>query len=122
LLLVEDLDRSIAFYRDQLGFSLGGTAEADGKIFWCRLQRGGASLMLEQAEEALPPGERGRGVHFYFVCEDAEAMYRELSERGLEIGPPSVAYYGMKQIFVPEPDGYSICFESPVPDTRAEMP
>ena len=24
-----------------------------------------------------------------------------------------VAYYGMKQLFVPEPNGYSICFESP---------
>jgi hypothetical protein len=24
-----------------------------------------------------------------------------------------VADYGMKQIFVPDPDGYTICFESP---------
>ena len=39
-------------------------------------------------------------------------MYAELTSRGLRLDPPKVAYYGMKQLFVPEPDGYSICFES----------
>src|SRR5262249_51949023 len=100
-------------YRDQLGFSLAGRADAQGKIFWCRLERGGASIMLQQAEhEDGPAEERGRGVAFYFVCDDADAVYAELCSRGLELDPPKVAHYGMKQLFVVEPDGYSICFES----------
>jgi len=52
-------------------------------------------------------------VVFYFVCDDADAMYAELSSRGVQLKPPTVAHYGMKQIFVPEPDGYLVCFESP---------
>jgi glyoxylase I family protein len=52
-------------------------------------------------------------VAFYFVCDDAESMHAELTARGLSLDPPTVAYYGMKQLFVPEPDGYALCFESP---------
>ena len=114
LLAVEDMDRSIDFYRDRLGFAMVGHAESKGHLFWCRLERGGSSLMLQRANEEDGPAEaRGRGIAFYFVCDDADAMYTELSGRGMQLTPPSVADYGMKQLFVPEPDGYSICFESP---------
>ena len=39
-------------------------------------------------------------------------MHAELSSRGMQLAPPTIAYYGMKQLVVPEPDGYFICFES----------
>lgn len=115
LLRVTDIERSIAFYRDQLGFDVVGDAKSDGRIFWCRLKRGGASIMLQQAEaEDGPAAGRGRGVGFYFVCDDADAIYAELTGRGLKLKPPTTADYGMRQVFVPEPDGYSICFESQI--------
>jgi len=116
LLAVQDIDRSIEFYRDRLGFSLVGQADSDGKIFWCRVERDGASVMLQQAEdeEDGPAEGRGRGIIFYFVCDDANAMYSELVSRGLKLDPPRTAYYGMNQLFVPEPNGYALCFESPV--------
>jgi hypothetical protein len=70
--------------------------------------------MLQQTTEEDDPAKgRGRGVIFYFVCDDADAIYAELSSRGVQLNPPTIAFYGMKQVFVPEPDGYSICFESP---------
>jgi uncharacterized glyoxalase superfamily protein PhnB len=115
LLFVQDIERSIAFYRDQLGFTVVGEAKSDGRVFWCRLKHGGASIMLQQAEGEDGPAEgRGRGVGFFFVCDDADSLFAELSDRGLILDSPTVAYYGMKQLFVPEPDGYSICFESPI--------
>ena len=116
LLAVQDIGRSVAFYRDQLGFTLVGEAQSHGKMYWCRLARGGASVMLQQAVREDDPAQgRGRGVVFYFVCDDADAMYAELSSRGVQLKPPTVAYYGMKQVFVPEPDGYAICTRGHVP-------
>jgi uncharacterized glyoxalase superfamily protein PhnB len=114
LLFVQDIDRSLVFYRDQLGFALARRADdANGKLFWCRLERGGASIMLQQADAEDGPAEgRGRGVAFYFICDDADAMHAELNSRGMQLDRPTIAYYGMKQLFVPEPDGYAICFES----------
>jgi uncharacterized glyoxalase superfamily protein PhnB len=115
LLAVADIQRSVEFYRDRLGFSLTGEAENEGKMFWCSMERGGSAIMLQQAEDEDGPAEgRGRGISFYFICDDADAIYAELTSRGLHLSPPSIAYYGMKQVVVPEPDGYYICFESPV--------
>jgi len=92
-----------------------GKAENEGKMFWCSMERGGSAIMLQQAEEEDGPAEdRGRGVIFYFICDDADTIYTELISRGLELSPPAIAYYGMKQVIVPEPDGYNLCFESPV--------
>lgn len=114
LLLVRDLERSIAFYRDVLGFQIAGEAVSQaGTRYWCRLQREGISLMLQQAEAEDGPLENcGRHVAFYILCADADAWYAELTARGLSLAPPQTAEYGMRQVFVPEPDGYVLCLES----------
>ena len=114
LLFVSDIEHSTDFYCDKLGFDLVGKAEGDEGMFWCRIERGGACLMLQESSDGGPAvGAPGRGVAFYFVCDDVDAVYAEFLSRGLDLEPPSTAFYGMKQLFIPEPDGYAICFESP---------
>jgi glyoxylase I family protein len=115
LLAVDDLGASLRFWRDRLGFKLAGQAESDGQMFWCRLERDGASIMLQAADvEDGPAKDRGRGVTLYFVCDDVDALFEEVRSRGLRVDPPTVAYYGMRQLYVPEPNGYFVCFETPV--------
>ena len=71
--------------------------------------------MLQAADaEDGPAKARGRGVTLYFVCDDVDAFFEEVLSRGLNVDPPTVAYYGMRQLYVPEPNGYVVCFESPV--------
>jgi catechol 2,3-dioxygenase-like lactoylglutathione lyase family enzyme len=114
LLFVQDIERSLAFYRDSLGFEVRGKWEPDGKLSWCRIERGHSALMLQQALEEDGPAEgRGRGVGFFFVCDDADAVHSEFRSRGLQLNAPEVAFYGMKQVFVKDPDGYELCFQSP---------
>jgi glyoxylase I family protein len=114
LLFVEDIERSLAFYRDQLGFAIADKWEPQGKIAWCRLVRGGAALMLQQAcDEDGPAAGRGRGVGFFFQCDNADAIHIELCASGLLLDPPTTAFYGMKQLFFKDPDGYELCFQSP---------
>ena len=114
LLFVEDMPRSAAFYQEQLGFEMTQKWEPDGKLAWCRLVRGGAAVMLQRAipEEDGPAEGRGRGVGFFFLCNDAEAMHADLSSRGLVAALPKAAFYGMNQLFVKDPDGYELCFQS----------
>lgn len=112
LLFVTDIRRSIEFYRGGLGFDLVGRAEEDGDISWCRLERGGACIMLQQQKGLTANTPTTGGLSLYFICDDADALFVEFTSRGLSLDRPSVAEYGMKQLFVPEPDGYSICFES----------
>ncbi len=116
LLFVEDIARSTAFYQERLGFAMTQQWEPGGKLAWCRLARDGAAVMLQQAipEEDGPADGRGRGVTFYFQCDDADAMHADLTRRGLTAAPPQAAYYGMNQVFVKDPDGYELCFQSAI--------
>jgi uncharacterized glyoxalase superfamily protein PhnB len=113
LLFVQDILRSTAFYQERLGFELTQKWEPDSKLAWCRLVRDGSAVMLQQADdEDGPAAGRGRGVCFFFHCDDAQAIHAEFSERGLTVQPPAAAFYGMNQVFVTDPDGYELCFQS----------
>jgi glyoxylase I family protein len=113
LLVVRDIEQSLDFYCDRLGFELIDEALQGETRFWCRLTRGSVSLMLQQSEAEDGPAEgRGRGVSLYLLCDDVDRIHSEFQDRGLTLPAPELAYYGMKQLFVPDPDGYSVCFES----------
>ena len=117
LMFVQDITRALAFYQ-QLGFGITASWEPDGKRSWCRLERGSAAIMLQQAEEEDgPPEGRGRGVEFFFNCDEADAVYADLVSHGIPVKPPVVAFYGMKQLFLKNPDGYQLCFQSLVAET-----
>jgi uncharacterized glyoxalase superfamily protein PhnB len=114
LLSVQDIDHSAAFYRDQLGFEMTTTWVPNGQLLWCRLQRSGSAIMLQQADAEDGPAEnRGHGVHFYFNCDDVDDLCAEFAQRGLHLNPPTLAFYGLKQVFLQDPDGYELCFQSP---------
>jgi uncharacterized glyoxalase superfamily protein PhnB len=116
LLFVRDIIASVAFYRDKLGFTQTAAWEPDGKLAWCRMQRGAAAIMLQQdcPDEDGPAEGRGRGVVFYFNCDDADKMHADFIARGLKLSAPATAFYGMRQVSLNDPDGYSLCFQSEV--------
>jgi lactoylglutathione lyase len=110
---VIDMERSLRFYLDGLGFVMKNKWEPDGKLRWCWLSRGGASLMLQEyVAGRRPEGVLGQGVSLCFQCEDAVALYREFRSRGLEAKEPFVGN-SMWVTLVSDPDGYKLDFESP---------
>lgn len=116
LLFVRDIRRSASFYREQLGFAMAGRAGADDDFFWCRLERDGSSIMLQQADDPASMRDApAPTVVIYVVCDDVDALHAELTGRGLPLDPPEDAYYGMRQLHVPEPDGYTLVFETRTP-------
>jgi glyoxylase I family protein len=125
LLQVFDMPRAIAFYRDRLGFELVMKNDgADGDSFdWGLLRLGGAWLMLNTAydpddERPASPDPARQGAHgdtgLFFECPDVDAAYAHLRAQGLDVAPPKVAPYGMKQLYVTDPDGYGLCFQHQV--------
>jgi lactoylglutathione lyase len=114
---VIDIERSLRFYLDGLGFALKNKWEPEGRIRWCWLTRGGASLMLQEFVKEghggrRPDGMLGQGVSLCFQCEDAVALYREFLSRGLEASEPCVGN-NMWVTVISDPDGYKLDFESP---------
>jgi catechol 2,3-dioxygenase-like lactoylglutathione lyase family enzyme len=121
LIQVFDMPRSVAFYRDVLGFELVQASPSRGPddFDWCLLRQGEAELMLNTAYEhdrRPPEPEPSRvGAHediaFFFGCRDVDGAYEHLRGRGVDVQPPRVAPYGMKQLHLEDPDGYGICLQ-----------
>lgn len=114
---VRDMESSVRFYVDGLGFKMTKNWSPDGKLAWCWLENGGAAVMLQEylkeGEDAYQPqGKVGEGVTIYFICRDALAIYREITRRGIEATRPHVGN-GMWTTCVVDPDGYRLEFESP---------
>ena len=110
---VSSMDASLRFYVDGLGFEMKHKWIDEGKLRWCWLQLGGASVMLQEFKpEWLPSGKLGEGVSICFVYKDALAFYREVRARGVEAGTPFVGN-AMWVTSLRDPDGYRLEFESP---------
>ena len=118
---VTNMESSLRFYVDGLGFKMknywipdGAEDHPDGRIRWCWLQLGDASLMLQEfLPERRPKEALGTGASVCFMCEDALALYREFKSHGIQtLKRPFV---GNRLWVVPlaDPDGYRIEFESP---------
>jgi len=113
---VADMDRSVRFYIDNLGFTIKHQWTPEGKLRWCWLTRGGASLMLQEyLAGRRPEGVLGQGVSLCFQCEDAIALYHEFRARGIDAKEPFVGN-SMWVTVLSDPDGYKLDFES-VTDT-----
>ena len=123
LLWTADLTTLKAFY-ELLGFETKNTWEPDGLLRWCSLEFRGASLMLQQdtntiVAQAGPNLKRDYGL--YFVCDgDIDEYFRTLLKRGVNVSKPKNEFYGMRQIFVRDPDGRNICFEVPVDSASSD--
>jgi len=114
---VSDMEESLRYYVDGLGFRMTNKWIDEGKLRWCWLEHGGAALMLQEFwkdghHDGKPEGKLGQGVSICFICEDALAIYREVTSRGIEAAKPFVGN-AMWVTSLSDPDGYRIDFESP---------
>jgi hypothetical protein len=113
---VSNMERSLRYYLEGLGFTMTHNWVVDGKVRWCWLEIGGAALMLQEfAREGhdswVPTGNVGEGVSLWFICRDALALYDELRSRAIEASEPQVGN-GMWVTSLNDPDGYRLHFES----------
>ncbi len=135
LLQVSDMPASLAFYRDVLGFGVIQTAPAADQVAgdafgWVWLQRDGTDLMLNSAydpDDVRPaaPDQARVSAHddtaLFIGCPDVDGAHEHLRAHGVAVGAPVLTSYGMKQLYVKDPDGFTICFQWAA-DTPAPAP
>jgi lactoylglutathione lyase len=117
LFSVNEMDRSLRFYVDGLGFRVTKRWVDGGKLRWCWLELGNAAVMLQQfwkegPHRSVADARLGVGLSINFICADAIALWREFTARGLDAKRPFVG----NQMWVTQladPDGYQLYFESP---------
>jgi catechol 2,3-dioxygenase-like lactoylglutathione lyase family enzyme len=117
-LLVEDVETSLAFWRDVMGFAIAYQRPEEGFVYLERPD--GAQIMLCRRSGKWETGklERpyGRGVMFQLYVDDLAETMSALSSADWPIyaGPREVwrrhgdREGGQREIFVQDPDGYLI--------------
>jgi catechol 2,3-dioxygenase-like lactoylglutathione lyase family enzyme len=102
---VSDLERSLAFYRDLLGF---GVEYRNGSTI-ALLRIGWGTLGLLHAEAPGPAGPR-TNVHVELTTDDLDGLYGDLRGRGAEFLEPPRDKPWERAMSLLDPDGYRVEF------------
>ncbi len=107
-----DQDRALAFYTGKLGFEVLTDQPFDDSQRWIELGIGGSDTRFVLF---TPKGQEDRIGTFFngaLACDDVEATYRELKERGVEFdGEPQKQPWGTFALFK-DPDGNQFVLSS----------
>ncbi|EFL51756.1 Glyoxalase/bleomycin resistance protein/dioxygenase [Solidesulfovibrio fructosivorans JJ]] len=126
-LMVEDVARSVAFYRDVLGFEFvcGVTEDtrqvvdrppASGRLALAEVKSGQARLIFQSRASLttelprLGEAKIGGSVVIVLTCDDLDAFYDRVSERTPFIKAPHVTFYGARECSLQDVNGYVLTF------------
>jgi catechol 2,3-dioxygenase-like lactoylglutathione lyase family enzyme len=100
-----DMARSLAFYRDRLGFDASTWGEPPT---FAILQRGHVTIALAKVD-GKPAVSRNWAAYVY--VDDVDAIHVELLAHGVAVeDPPTTQPYNCRDFVVDDPDGHMICF------------
>jgi predicted enzyme related to lactoylglutathione lyase len=116
VLLVSDLERSVAYYRDQLGFECEVYGEPPD---FATATRDQATILLALCAEPARIVPNWQIVHniwnAYIRVDDVDSVYREVQERGAGIDYTIYnAPHGFREFGVQDPDGHDLAFGQPL--------
>lgn len=141
---VADMQKSMTFYRQQLGFELSECWPNEQDPKWASLHLDGQVVMIGQAMPAavceqmhgdnkaagkfwgrqatlFTEPAHGAGVVCYFHVADPDAYAATLQDRGVQLAlPPTSQFYGLRDFVVTDPDGYVLTFYKPIAMTSCQ--
>lgn len=108
-----DLQRSIAFYRDVLGFVIGEEWRENGELAGCEIRAGAVTFMLGQ-DDFAKGRDRLKGVGTRVRCQtaqDLDKLAAEVRARGgvLDQEPQDMPW-GERSFMISDPDGFKLTF------------
>ena len=108
---VNDLGKSLAFYRDVLGFAVEQTWDEEGEVTGVSLRAGSVSFLIGQ-DDWKKGRNRSKGEGFRMFCmtdKNVDALAKAIEQRGgkLDQGPRDEPW-GVRDMSLTDPDGFKI--------------
>ncbi len=124
---VQDIEKTVTFYRDVLGFKLEMAVSEDKsgveqelseqkKYIYAMMTRGSVQVMFQRTDsigEDVPPLKGmpiGASVSFYMEVEDINALYQEIKPKAEVVKELETAWYGMQEFYIKDCNGYILGF------------
>ena len=118
-LVVSNVERSLSFYRDVLGFTVGATVPDASPLVFAALQLGGVEIMLNAQEAATAeyPAFKGRPIGgtltLFIEVQGIGAAYDALKSQVKVVMPLEKRWYGVTEFAFEDPDGYVLTYAEP---------
>jgi uncharacterized glyoxalase superfamily protein PhnB len=120
ILQVKDVEASLRFYVDRLGFTSPWRYQEDGRAHVAQVDRQGCALILADSWANTSPEKVGKGLMFISLNVDEQtreattaaldALRAELEAKGVPIKDGS---WGYRLLVVDDPDGNQLLFNYP---------
>jgi uncharacterized glyoxalase superfamily protein PhnB len=120
-LVVKDFAKSLAFYKDTLGFTVVSALPPTAPHVFAWVQRGGVHVFLNdlatvQKDPVLTkrykPGPGG--VAMFVLMTGIDGLYGAIKGKATVTEPIETKAYGSREFTVTDPDGYVITFSETV--------
>lgn len=115
-LIVRDIARSTAFYRDVLGFVVKDTVPAEPPFVFVWLERDGVPVFLNDPASvaadvpAMADTVFGGTATLFVVVEGVDALHTAVAPLTPVVMALHTKFYGMREFAVQDPDGHLITF------------
>jgi lactoylglutathione lyase len=115
-LIVSDVERSVAFYRDVLGFAVTATVPDEAPYVFASVQSGAVEIFLNAPEPAVAeyPALKDRPIGgtltLFIEVVDITRVHASLKGSVKIVMPFEHKWYGVTEFAFEDPDGYLITF------------
>lgn len=119
--IIENLQRSVAFYVDKLGFEVRYMGPADDP-YWAIVGRDNISIMLKAITPEIKPVPNHTRHPWaswdaFISTADPDKLFEEYRSRGLEFRQPITDNHdGLRGFELADADGYILFFGRPISD------
>jgi uncharacterized glyoxalase superfamily protein PhnB len=118
--MVENVGKTLDFYRDALGFETLTTVENDGEIGFAIVQRDSIELMfqsrasLSENVPALTGSPIGASQTLYIEVSDIGQLYEQVRDNAEIVVDMHNTFYGTREFYFRDVNGYILSFSQPV--------
>lgn len=114
-LTVADLARSVAWYRDVVGFAVDDEHRRDGRLLAVAVRAGAVRLLLNQ-DDGGHGADRAKGAGFSLLLtteQDVDAVAAGIRARGGVLATEPADVWGARAFRLVDPDGFRFAISSP---------
>ncbi|MBF6590756.1 MAG: VOC family protein [Ktedonobacterales bacterium] len=119
--MVADVQRTVEFYHDTLGFEVVATVPETGETLdWAMMGRDEVALMFQSRASlggeipTLAARPLGGALTLYIEVDDVRALYESLREHVALVVEPHDTFYGTREFCVEDSNGYLLVFAGQV--------
>jgi len=117
ILAVTEMEETILFYRDVLGFECVNRMEG-----WAALRKDQVELMISLPNVYEPFEKPTLTGSIYFTTSAVDALWEQIKDKARVVYPIETFFYGMREFAIRDNNGYILQFGQEIEDTAEGPP